>query len=85
MAQPTLHLAPEISKIGAKAWDACAGGDDPFTSYAFLSALEDSGCASPQAGWHPAHLHLKQDEAIVGVVPAYLKSHSYGEYVFDHG
>lgn len=85
MAQPTLHLAPEIAKIGAEAWDACAGGDDPFTSYAFLSALEDSGCASAEAGWHPAHLHLKQDDDIVGVVPAYLKSHSYGEYVFDHG
>ncbi len=61
------------------------GDWDPFTSYAFLSALEESGCASPETGWRPAHLHLRQRGAILGVVPAYLKSHSYGEYVFDHG
>ena len=85
MVSPTLHLASGISKIGAAAWDACAGGDDPFTSYAFLSALEDSGCVCAKTGWYPAHLHLKQGDAVVGVVPAYFKSHSYGEYVFDHG
>ena len=81
---PSLHLAPSITTIGQQAWDACAGGDDPFTSYAFLSALEDSGCACAQTGWQPAHLHLRQDDAVLGLVPAYLKSHSYGEYVFDH-
>ena len=85
MTEPTLHLAPQISAIGQEAWDACAGGDDPFTSYAFLSALEDSGCAVAETGWQPAHLHLKQEGQVVGVVAAYLKSHSYGEYVFDHG
>ena len=82
---PRLHLAPQISAIGPDAWDACSGGNDPFTSYAFLSALEDSGCVQAETGWQPAHLHLRQGQEIVGVVAAYLKSHSYGEYVFDHG
>ena len=81
---PTLHLAPSIDKIGQPAWDHVAGADDPFTSYAFLSALEDSGCVAPETGWQPAHLHLKQGNEVKGLVPAYLKSHSYGEYVFDH-
>ena len=84
MTDPTLHLAPQISVVGQAAWDGCAGGDDPFTSYAFLSSLEDAKCATPETGWQPAHLHLKQDGEVVGVVAAYLKSHSYGEYVFDH-
>ena len=82
--EANVHLAPSIATIGQTAWDACAGGDDPFTSYAFLSALEDSRCVSAQSGWQPAHVHLKHGGRVVGVTPAYLKSHSYGEYIFDH-
>ena len=74
-----------IGEVAAAAWDACAGGDNPFVSHAFLSALEESGSAAPETGWAPRHLVVEDASgAIVGCAPAYLKSHSYGEYVFDH-
>lgn len=73
-----------ISEIGEADWDACNPDGHPFTSYAFLSALEDSGCVGDRTGWTPLHL-VARDEAgaVAGVAPAYLKTHSYGEYVFD--
>ncbi len=75
-----------IDAIGAAAWDACAGGDNPFLSYAFLEALEASGSATAESGWLPQHLALEDDSGrIHAVAPLYLKNHSYGEYVFDHG
>ena len=59
---------------------------NPFISHAFLSSLEDSGSAIGRTGWQPQHLALEgPDGGIIGVVPAYLKSHSQGEYVFDRG
>ncbi len=82
----TATLHPSIAAIAAPTWDACAGADNPFVSHAFLSALEDSGSAGPRTGWLPQHLTLT-DEAgrVLAVAPCYAKSHSYGEYVFDHG
>ena len=84
---PTLSLTlhPRIADIPAAEWDSCAGLDNPFVSHAFLSALEDSGSASGRTGWLPQHAALRDSERIVAVVPMYAKSHSYGEYVFDHG
>ncbi len=74
-----------IAEIGAETWDACAGAGNVFASYGFLSALEESGCVGEQAGWLPQHLMLEDaGGATLGVLPLYLKSHSYGEYVFDH-
>ena len=61
------------------------GSYNPFVSYAFLSALEASNSACARTGWKPRHLIARLDGAVVGVVPCYLKSHSQGEYVFDHG
>jgi predicted N-acyltransferase len=80
-----LSLFPKIAEIGQAAWDECAGDDNPFISYAFLSALEDSGSVGPRSGWHPRYAVLR-DEAggIAAVAPAYAKTNSYGEYVFDH-
>ncbi len=82
---PGVRAHGAISDIGREAWDACAGEDNPFVGYDFLSACEDSGCVSPEQGWAPRHLSVV-DEAgrIVGVMPLYLKAHSQGEYVFDH-
>ena len=75
-----------IGEIGAADWDACAGGDNPFVSHAFLEALEESGSAAPATGWAPHHLVIEDGLGRVqGVAPLYLKSHSQGEYVFDHG
>ncbi|MGI4955698.1 MAG: GNAT family N-acetyltransferase [Janthinobacterium lividum] len=81
----SLSLHPRIADIPAADWDACAATTNPFVSHAFLSALEDSGSASDRTGWLPQHAVLRDDSGIVGVVPMYAKSHSYGEYVFDHG
>jgi predicted N-acyltransferase len=58
---------------------------NPFVSHAFFSALEASRSACDRTGWKPCHLIARRDGAIVGIVPCYLKSHSQGEYVFDHG
>jgi predicted N-acyltransferase len=85
-AKLTLTLHPKIAEIDPAAWDACAGDANPFVSHAFMSAMEDSGSAGPRTGWLPQHAALR-DEAgrVVAVAPMYAKSHSYGEYVFDHG
>ena len=77
------RVASGVGTVDAAAWDALAGGD-PFLSHAFLSALEDSGSVGPRTGWTPAPLLVEQDGAIVAAAPSYLKSHSQGEYVFDH-
>lgn len=83
---PTLEVISDISAVDPTAWDACAGDENPFVSHAFLSSLEDSGSASAEEGWLPQHLILRDASGRVhGCVPAYLKNHSYGEYVFDHG
>ena len=82
----TLTLHPRIEEIAAEEWDACAGTDNPFVSHAFLRALEESGSAGPRTGWLPQHAALRSEcGALLGVVPMYAKSHSHGEYVFDHG
>ncbi|HUZ63037.1 MAG TPA: GNAT family N-acetyltransferase [Acetobacteraceae bacterium] len=82
----TLSLHPRIAEIPVAAWDACAGQGNPFVSHAFLGALEDSGSAGAKTGWLPQHAVLRDEgENIVAVAPMYAKSHSYGEYVFDHG
>ncbi len=82
----TLTLHARIAEIDATDWDACAGEGNPFVSHAFLSAMEDSGSAGSRTGWLPQHAVLRRETgALVGVVPMYAKSHSYGEYVFDHG
>ena len=83
-----------IAKIPAAAWDACAAGDspadggpeNPFVSHAFLDALEQSGSVGRKAGWLPQHLVIEDSAgAVLAAAPLYVKSHSQGEYVFDHG
>ncbi len=81
----TLQIADSIAEVDATQWDACAGSDNPFLRHAFLLALEESGSACRETGWLPQHLVIENlDKELLGVVPMYLKSHSYGEYVFDH-
>jgi uncharacterized protein len=58
---------------------------NPLISHAFLTSLEDSGCVGGRSGWQPRFLRIERSGTFAGVVPAYLKSHSQGEYVFDHG
>jgi|KBSMisStaDraftv2_1062788.scaffolds.fasta_scaffold221158_1 predicted N-acyltransferase len=78
-------IASGVSPLNARAWDRLAG-DDPFLSHAFLSSLEDSGSVGPGTGWTPAPILVEDEESrVVAAAPAYFKTHSQGEYVFDHG
>jgi len=82
----TIRIETDITAIDAVDWDACAGNGNPFLSHAFLAAMEESGSATARTGWLPQHLVMQDDAGgIAGIVPAYVKSHSAGEYVFDHG
>ena len=82
----TIKVVDEIDAVAAADWDACAGPDNPFVSHAFLKALEDSGAVDAKTGWLPQHLVMEDAKGhVIGCVPAYIKSHSYGEYVFDWG
>ena len=76
-----------IASIAKDQWDALAGGDDPFISHDFLSLLEQSGSVGPGTGWQPAPILVDHagGDGLVAAAPAYVKSHSHGEYVFDHG
>jgi predicted N-acyltransferase len=65
-------------------WNVLSG-TQPFLSHAFLSALHDTGCASPETGWSPHYLTAWRNGTLVGAMPRYSKVHSYGEYVFDWG
>ncbi|MSO92969.1 MAG: N-acetyltransferase [Rhodospirillales bacterium] len=82
----SVKVLRSIADAKPEAWDACAGSDNPFISHAFLSALEDSGSATAKTGWLPQHLAIEDTQGgILAAAPLYLKSHSYGEYVFDWG
>ncbi len=81
-----------LGEIPAADWDRCAAPETanggrpryPFLTHRFLAALEASGSATRETGWAPHHLVATVDGQIAGVMPLYLKSHSQGEYVFDH-
>ena len=89
-----IRIETSFADIPAEDWGRLAGAsrDDaetpynPFISHAFLSSLEESGCAIAETGWLGQHLLLEdEDGGLLGALPAYLKNHSQGEYVFDHG
>ncbi len=80
----SVRIATGVGQLPAAEWDALAGGN-PFVSHAFLTALEDSGSVGPGTGWRPAPLVIEAPgDRLDAVLPAYLKDHSQGEYVFDH-
>ena len=86
-AAVTVHR--RIAEIGRPSWDACASAPDyaanPFVSFDFLDCLEEAGCAIERTGWGPQHLTIDDDRGeVAAVMPLYLKSHSQGEYIFDH-
>jgi predicted N-acyltransferase len=83
-SETVAELAPSVGSIDRVEWDPIADGD-PFVGHAFLSALEGSGSVGKGTGWSPAPIRIVEDGRAVAAAPAYLKSHSQGEYVFDHG
>ncbi|WP_427929152.1 GNAT family N-acetyltransferase [Agrobacterium cavarae] len=90
----TIRVAQSFKDIAPESWNSLSGASrlpsatpyNPFISHAFLSALEESGSATAKTGWLGQHLLLaRSDGRLMGAVPGYLKNHSRGEYVFDHG
>ena len=79
----TISTHDAISAVPAADWDRLAGGN-PFVSHRFLAALEDSGSVGRGSGWQPLHLTVEGGGQILGAAPLYAKSHSQGEYIFDH-
>jgi predicted N-acyltransferase len=85
MTAARIRVGDGIAGVDAQAWDALAGPGNPFLSHAFLSALEDSGSVAAQSGWQSVPILLEDEGGeLLGAVPLYAKSHSQGEYVFDH-
>ncbi len=85
----TIDVLNGLSDISANDWDACVChtngcAHDPFTTHRFLKALEDSGSVGAGTGWQPHHLVARQGDQVIAVMPFYAKSHSQGEYIFDH-
>ena len=88
----TVSVLPSLGDIAPGVWDACACPEaadgqrprDPFTTHRFLKALEDSGSVDARTGWEPHHLSVEVEGEVVAVAPMYAKSHSQGEYIFDH-
>ncbi len=86
MSNVTARLADGVGSIPAADWDACAGSANPFVSHAFLHALERSASVGARTGWQAIPIVVDDaDGRPAAVAPAYAKSHSQGEYVFDHG
>lgn len=90
--QIEIRTHDRIAEIGEAVWDACACPEvadgarplDPFTTFRFLNALEDSGSVGRGTGWQPTYLTARLDGEVIACAPLYAKSHSQGEYIFDH-
>jgi predicted N-acyltransferase len=87
--KPAVKVSRRIAEIGRAAWDGCAANPayagNPFVRFDFLDALEAADCAVERTGWGPQHLSLEDGSGrVAAVLPLYAKSHSQGEYVFDH-
>lgn len=87
--KPAVKVHRRVAEIGRAAWDACAANPEyagnPFVRFDFLDAAEAAECAVETTGWGPQHLSVEdEDGQVAAVAPLYLKSHSQGEYVFDH-
>jgi predicted N-acyltransferase len=85
MSEVIARIGRGVGGFEGAEWDACSGTCNPFLTHAFLSALEESGSATARTGWQPVPIAIDgADGAPAAVAPAYVKSHSQGEYVFDH-
>lgn len=88
-SQISIEAVTSISQIPAEDWDACACPEDgrprdPFTTYRFLHALEQSGSVGPGTGWQPRYLVARMGDQVIACAPMFAKGHSQGEYIFDH-
>ncbi len=83
LVEMRIETVSSLATIPAEAWDALTGDDNPFVEHAFLNLLETSGSVGSGTGWMPNHVLAYSGERLVGAAPTYVKSHSYGEYIFD--
>jgi predicted N-acyltransferase len=81
---PLIRDDVALSQIAADDWNQLAGGL-PLLSHQYFSALHRTRCAAPETGWTPRFLTAWNQSQLIGAMPLYAKSHSYGEYVFDWG
>ena len=79
----TAEFLPSLGELACDDWNGITGLDYPFMRHEFLYGLEKTACTTAETGWQPCHLVLRDSQGMLGVMPLYLKSHSYGEYVFD--
>src|SRR6476646_1389239 len=91
--QIEVSVRASLDAVAPEDWDACAGEAcgvatarpaDPFTTWRFLRALEQSRSVGRGTGWMPRHLVAREGGVVIAVMPLYAKSHSQGEYIFDH-
>ncbi|TIX49402.1 GNAT family N-acetyltransferase [Alteraurantiacibacter aquimixticola] len=81
----TARIAPSVASLDASQWDALTGGGNPFMRHAFLAALEESASVGEGTGWQPVPIVIEDSAGkLLAAMPSYAKSHSQGEYVFDH-
>ncbi len=78
-----MEVCHSLAEVDAAEWNALDSTGYPFVRHEFLLALEENGCVSPEHGWHPFHLLLRDDKQLLAAAPAYVKTNSYGEFVFD--
>ncbi|TCO72621.1 GNAT family N-acetyltransferase [Chromatocurvus halotolerans] len=83
MSELTLEAVSTLSSIAPAQWETLRSNDYPFLRHDFLLGLESTGCTTAASGWQPHHLAVRRGSTLLAAAPAYLKSHSYGEYVFD--
>ena len=85
MTDARIEFCSSIDKVDAREWNGLVGGAHPFARHEFLAALEHAGCVGAGTGWQPHYLALRDAAGLAGAAAAYLKTHSYGEFVFDFG
>ena len=85
MARERIEFCASIDQLDPRQWNALTHGAHPFARHEFLAALEHAGCVGPGTGWQPHYLALRDATGLAGAATAYLKTHSYGEFVFDFG
>jgi predicted N-acyltransferase len=78
-------VCERLADLDPHAWDTLVGDGSPFLEWAWLASLEESGCVSRRTGWLPQHLTLWDGTRLIGACPLYVKGHSHGEFIFDHG
>ena len=83
MSELVAEVVDSVDVVTTEEWNRLNPGRNPFVRHEFLTALERHHCVGPDAGWIPHHVLIRRDGALVGAMPVYVKTHSYGEFVFD--